>query len=123
MATPERGAPEAITDNELRVAATQMTPQRGAVDANVVQAEQLVREGAAKDAALIVLPEMFTSAAAFHQNMVKAIRPLDGAPAQLLEDMARKENAIVGGSFLAEDAGRVYNAFSPRDAGWHDPAP
>jgi predicted amidohydrolase len=35
-----------------------MTPQLGDVDANLAQAEQLVREAAAKDAALVMLPEM-----------------------------------------------------------------
>jgi predicted amidohydrolase len=88
-----------------------MTPKLGAVDANLAQAEQLARQAASKGAALIVLPEMFTSAAAFHESMMTAIRPLDGTPARLLKDLARQENAIIGGSFLAEDAGRVYNAF------------
>ena len=99
------------TADTLRVAAIQMTPRLGAVDDNLAQAEQLVRQAAAKDAALIMLPEMFTSAAAFHQDMVKAIRPLDGAPARLLRDLARQEQVMVGGSFLAEDHGRVYNSF------------
>jgi predicted amidohydrolase len=94
-----------------KVAAIQMEPQLGAVDANLTQAEQLVREAAAKQAQLIVLPEMFTSAAAFHEDIIKAIRPLDGKPAQLLKDLARQENTVVGGSFLAEDQGRVFNTF------------
>jgi predicted amidohydrolase len=111
LASPANTKPELSRGDRLKVAAIQMTPQLGAVDANLAQAEQLVREAAAKDVALVILPEMFTSAAAFHESMVKAIRPLDGAPAQLLRDLARQENIILGGSFLAEDAGRVYNSF------------
>jgi len=110
MASTETAIPEPERDETIRVAAIQMTPQLGGVDANLAQAEQLVREAAAKGAALITLPEMFTSAAAFHEDMVKAIRPVDGPPAELLKDLARQENAIVAGSFLAEDAGRVHNA-------------
>jgi len=107
-ATAESGTAGAET---LKVAAIQMEPQLGAVDANLAQAEQLVREAAAKQATLIMLPEMFTSAAAFHEDIIKAIRPLNGAPAQLLKDLARQDNTIVGGSFLAEDEGRVFNTF------------
>jgi predicted amidohydrolase len=111
MASPDRTSDGAETASTLRVAAIQMTPKLGAMDANLAQAEQLVRRAAAKDAALIMLPEMFTSAAAFHDDMIRAIRPVDGAPAQLLKDLARQEQVVVGGSFLAEDAGRVYNRF------------
>jgi hypothetical protein len=111
MASAENVISEAKGAHTLRVAAIQMVPQLGAVDSNLAQAEQLVRQAAAKDAVLIVLPEMFTSAAAFHEDMIKAIRPLGGGPAQLLKDLARQESVILGGSFLAEDAGRVYNAF------------
>ena len=111
LASSIGAAPAAERDDTLRVAAIQMTPKLGAVDANLAQAEQLAREAASKGAVLIVLPEMFTSAAAFHESMITAIRPLDGAPAQLLKDLARQERAIIGGSFLAEDAGRVYNTF------------
>ena len=111
LASSTGAAPAVGRDDTLRVAAIQMTPKLGAVDTNLAQAEQLARQAASKGAALIVLPEMFTSAAAFHESMMTAIRPLDGTPARLLKDLARQENAIIGGSFLAEDAGRVYNAF------------
>jgi predicted amidohydrolase len=55
--------------------------------------------------------EILTSAAAFHEDMVTSIRPLDGAPAQLLKDPARQENVILGGSFLAQEGDHVYNRF------------
>lgn len=102
---------ETAPSDRVKVAAIQMTPKLGDVEANLAQAEQLVREAASKKPGLIMLPEMFTSAAAFHESMITAIRPVDGAPAQFLQDAARRENVILGGSFLAEDAGRVYNTF------------
>jgi len=43
--------------------------------------------------------------------MVKASRPLDGAPAKLLENTARELGVVVGGSFLAQDGNRVLNTF------------
>jgi predicted amidohydrolase len=95
----------------LKVAAIQMAPKLGDVEANLAQAEQLIGEAISRGAEWVLLPEMFTSAAACHPDMARAIRPLDGAPAQLLRNMAHKGNAVVGGSFLAQDGDQVYNAF------------
>lgn len=111
VATADDAERTPASDSRLRVAAIQMTPKLADVDANLAQAEQLVREATRKGAQWIVLPEMFTSAAAFHEDMVTAIRPLNGAPAQLLRDLAREGNVVVGGSFLANDGGRVFNTF------------
>ncbi len=88
-----------------------MTPRLADVEANLVQAERLVGEAIRRGAEWILLPEMFSSAAAFHEDMVRAIRPLDGAPARLLKRMAREGNAVVGGSFLASEGDRVRNSF------------
>ncbi|MCH5376523.1 MAG: carbon-nitrogen hydrolase family protein, partial [Planctomycetes bacterium] len=93
------------------MAAIQMVPKLGDVDANLAQAQNLVNEAASRGAKWNMLPEMFTSAAAFHQDMLSAIRPIDGAPAQLLKDSARRHGAVVGGSFLAQDGERVRNSF------------
>ena len=54
---------------------------------------------------------MFTTAAAFHTDMIRAIRPIDGAPAQLLRRMARAGHCTIGASFLAVDRGKVFNSF------------
>lgn len=96
---------------KLRVAAIQMEPRLGDVAANLEQAEQLIRQAQKQKAEWIALPEMFTTAAAFHPDMLSAIRPLDGAPAQLLKRLARQGNCVIGGSFLALRAGNAYNSF------------
>ncbi len=98
-------------DQALRVAALQMTPVLGDAPANLRQAEALIREAQRRGAQWIVLPEMFTSAAAFHPDMLSAIRPLDGEPAQLLRRLARQGRTVIGGSFLASRDGEVYNSF------------
>lgn len=103
-ATPE---PEA----RLRVAAIQMVPVLGDVQANLGQAEQLVRQAIAQGAQWVILPEMFTSAAAFHPRMLDAIQPLDGAPMKMLTSLARSTNTVVGGSYLARRGRDVYNSF------------
>jgi len=97
--------------SRLRVGAIQMQPRLGDVAANLEQAERLIREALRRGAEWIALPEMFTSAAAFHEGMLGAIRPVGGEPLQFLQRLARAEGCTLGGSFLASDKGEVYNSF------------
>ena len=108
---PHTGKTATKTPQQLRVAAIQMTPRLGNVGANLEQAEQLILEARNKGAEWISLPEMFTSAAAFHPNMLEAIRDIDGEPARFMKRLARQENCVIGGSFLAQRKGQVYNSF------------
>jgi predicted amidohydrolase len=101
----------ASSGQRLKVAALQMTPKLGDVDANLAQAEQLIRQAQKQGAEWIVLPEMFTSAAAFHPELLTAVRPLDGAPAQMMRRLARQGGSVIGGSFLASRGGEVFNSF------------
>ena len=106
------GVSSALTaKTPIRAAAIQMAPALGDVEANLAQAERLLDEAIGRGAKWIVLPEMFTSAAAFHEAMVTAIRPIDGAPARLMRDKAGRHGVTIGGSFLAEEAGGVHNSF------------
>jgi predicted amidohydrolase len=97
--------------NKLLVAAIQMTPKLADVTANLEQAEQLIRQAQKKGAQWIILPEMFTSAAAFHPDMHAAIQPLDGAPLKMMKQLAREGNSVIGGSFLAQQQQGVFNSF------------
>lgn len=108
---PGLGIASLPADRNIRVAAIQMAPKLADVQANMAQAEMLVREALRQGAQWIALPEMFTSAAAFHPDMLQAIQPLDGAPTSLLKTLARQGNAVIGGSFLASRNGDVYNSF------------
>lgn len=111
QAATSKGA-SVINTPRLRVAAIQMSPKLGDIESNLNQAEQLVREALRKGAQWIVLPEMFTSAAAFHPDMLKTIQPIDGVPLQLLKRLAREGNAVIGGSFLARHEQQVFNTFA-----------
>lgn len=95
----------------LPVAAIQMIAELGNVESNLSKAEQLVRIALRRGARLVILPEFFVSGIAFHPEMAKATRAVDGAPAQMLRTLARQGNAMVGGSFLAWRDGNVYNSF------------
>ena len=95
----------------VKAAAIQMVAKLGDASANLAQAERLVRQAIKQGAEWIILPEMFTSAAAFHDDMLKAIKPVDGAPLQMMKKLSREGNVVIGGSFLAKDKKDIYNAF------------
>ncbi len=95
----------------LRVAAVQMAPKLADAQANLAQAERLVRDAQALHAQWIILPEMFTTAAAFHPDMLGGIQPLEGPAAQMMLRLSRQGNSVIGGSFLASRNGEVYNSF------------
>lgn len=97
----------------IRMAAIQMYAEFGEVDANLEQAERLVREAFAQGAEWVILPEFFTSAMGFHPKMLDAARPSDGEPYQLLLRLAREHGGVVGGSFISlkAETGHAYNTF------------
>jgi predicted amidohydrolase len=95
----------------IRVAAIQMTADLANVDSNMAKAERLVRLAFKRGARWVILPEFFTSGIAFHPDMPKAARPIDGPPSRLLRGLAREGRATVAGSFLAWRKGNVYNTF------------
>ena len=80
----------------IRVAAVQMTAKFGDVDANLAKAERLVRMAFERGADWVILPELFASGNAFHPQMAKTTRAIDGSPAELLRELARQGNATVG---------------------------
>src|SRR4051794_33024460 len=72
----------------IRVAAVQMTAELANIDANLEQAERLTHLAFEHGARWVILPEFFASGLAFHPDMAKAVRAIDGAPAQLLRQLA-----------------------------------
>ena len=95
----------------MRVAAIQMTAELGNVKANLKYAKQLANSAFKEGAELVILPEFFTSAVAFHPKMLDVVRPIDGEPTQLLNQLAKKYNGIIGGSFIALRGNEIYNTF------------
>ena len=109
----------------MRVAAVQLQPVIGDIDANLSACERLAGRAAAEGAEWIVLPEFFTTGVGFFPELAHRSLPPDGAATQLLLSLARRHGAAVGGSFLCRDSdGHVRNAFflaTPEGiAGRHD---
>lgn len=109
----------------LRVAAVQLEPVIGDVEANLDASQRLVRRAAREGAQWVLLPEFFTTGMGFLPALATTALPRDGAASAMLHDLARELDITVGGSFLCADAdGEVRNAFVLVDAtgvlGRHD---
>ncbi len=95
----------------MKIAAIQMVAKLADVEANLKIADRLASQAFTEGAELVVLPEFFTSAMAYHPKMLDAVRSIEGRPMQLLQNLARKHHGIVGGSFIALRSEESYNTF------------
>jgi predicted amidohydrolase len=96
----------------MRVAAIQLESRVADVGENLRRCRALGEEAAAAGAEWIVLPEFFSTGMGFDDRMADAACPPDGAPMELLRDLATRHGATVGGSFVCRDAdGDNRNAF------------
>ncbi|MUM19598.1 carbon-nitrogen hydrolase family protein [Mycobacterium sp. CBMA271] len=106
-------------------AAVQLEAVIGDVAANLEKCAQLADEAGRAGARIIALPEFFTSGIAFDPSLKDAALPPSGAATELLCAVARRYDALVGGSFLCRDEdGHVRNAYFAADStgivGRHD---
>ncbi|ACL05966.1 Nitrilase/cyanide hydratase and apolipoprotein N-acyltransferase [Desulfatibacillum aliphaticivorans] len=95
----------------MKAAAVQMRAALGDVESNLKSAEHLANQAFSAGAEIVILPEFFPSAMAFHPKMLYAARPLHGEPMELLKGLAKQNNGVAGGSFNAIRQGEVYNTF------------
>ena len=98
-------------EKSIKVAAIQMCAELADVNENLLKTEYLVRHAAKEGAGWVVLPEFFTSACAFHPKMLEAILPIEGEATQLLKQLSKELNIIIGGSFLAKHQKDIFNTF------------
>ncbi len=96
----------------MRVAAIQLDVALADVPANLATCESLACYAARAGAQAIVLPEFFTTGAAFLPQLANAALAPDGPATDMLLRIGREEGVLIGGSFLCRDAdGEVRNAF------------
>jgi N-carbamoylputrescine amidase len=95
----------------MKVAAIQMRARVGAIAQNLSSAEALVREAFRHGAQWVILPEFFPSAVAFTPAMLSAMQPLEGPALELMRRLAREQDGIVGGSFIAQSGKDCFNSF------------
>ncbi|MBA0046594.1 carbon-nitrogen hydrolase family protein [Mycobacteroides sp. LB1] len=107
------------------VAAIQLDATLGDIPANLSACERLADEAGQRGAKIIALPEFFSTGIGFTEALIDAALPPEGAATTLLSTLARRYQALVGGSFLCRDPdGEVRNAYLLADpsgvVGRHD---
>lgn len=96
----------------MRVAAVQLEAQVGDIDANLEMCAGLARRAVLEGARWVALPEFFSTGVANRPDLAQNAPTADGAPTQLLRDLARDGGVYVSGSTLVRDVdGNVRNAF------------
>ena len=96
----------------MRVAAVQIEAELGDVPRNLSLCERETDDAAGAGAELVILPEFFSTGVAFLPALSLTAPPADGAPTQMLRELARRHGIHVGGSTLVRDVdGHVRNAF------------
>ena len=102
----------------LKAAAVQMKAVLGNVAANLEKADRLVEEAARKGAQIIILPEFFTSAAAFHPSMLDAVLPLNGKAYRIPCIQGKKAPALCGRFIHRIKIRRTLQHLCPGHARW-----
>jgi N-carbamoylputrescine amidase len=95
----------------IKVAAIQMCARFGDVAENLRKAERLLEDALEKGSKWAILPEFFTSAVGFYPGILKVALPLDGPALSMMQTMASRYNAVVGGSFICRRENDNYNTF------------
>ena len=95
----------------MKFAAIQMVAEFARVKKNLEITKRLASEAFKRGAECVILPEFFTSAMGFHPDMLDVVRDLNGEPMQLLQNLSKRYNGIIGGSFIACKEGENYNTF------------
>lgn len=96
----------------MKVAAVQMKAALGDVRFNLEKARGLIREAFRQGCEMVILPEFFPTAVAFHPSLLKAAMPLEGPAPQLMREMAVEHGGYVGGSFIASVGRDNLNVFA-----------
>ncbi len=95
----------------MKFAAIQMVAEFAQVSKNLKITKRLASDAFKEGAECVILPEFFTSAMGFHPNMLDVVRHLQGEPMKILQELSKKYNGIIGGSFIARRDAENYNTF------------
>lgn len=97
--------------NKTRVAAIQLEAKSGHVDLNLESAEKLCLKAINEGAAVIALPEFFTTRITFDPCVYDSVLPVKNEAVDLLLNLAKTHNCSIGGSMLIAEGDEIYNRY------------
>jgi predicted amidohydrolase len=96
----------------IKVAAVQPALRVAETEWNMKRCDELVRDAAREhNPDVIILPEGFTSPNVYDKRLRHTAFPVDGAPYQMLVNLARELGCSVGGGFTAKRGGDTRNTY------------
>jgi predicted amidohydrolase len=95
-----------------RIAVVQPALELGEVEQNLARVEDLIRDAHREHgAAVIVVPEGFTTPNVYARVLRGTARPVDGQPLQMLTRLARELDCVLAGGFIAVRGRHTYGTF------------
>jgi predicted amidohydrolase len=95
-------APAATPSRELKVAVIQPALRLAEQEWNLRHVESLVRDAVREhNPAIVVLPEAYNTPNVYHPVLRTTPVPIEGAPYQLLKQMAREHGCWISGGYVA----------------------
>lgn len=94
----------------MKIASIQLNAEFANVASNLKQCEDYISQVALEGAELVVLPEFFSSAMGFSDQMLDVARQNKNV-ANWLKQLAAKYKIIIGGSYISFDGDNAFNVF------------
>jgi len=94
----------------MKIASIQLNAEFADVASNLEQCEDYISQVASVGAELVVLPEFFSSAMGFSDQMLEVARQNKNV-ANWLKQLADKYKIIIGGSYISFDGDNAFNLF------------
>jgi predicted amidohydrolase len=96
----------------IRIAVVQPALALGEVERNLARIEDLIRDAHREHgAAVIVVPEGYTTPNVYAKVLRATARPVDGQPLQMLTRLARELDCVLAGGFIAVRGRHTYGTF------------
>mgnify|MGYP000424574917 CR=1 FL=1 len=100
-----------VGGERVKIAAIQLNANFADIQSNLIQSESYIRQAALSGAELVLLPEFFTSAIGFSEQMLN-VAIQNKQVQDWLRKLAAECGVIIGGSYIAFDGEDAFNLFN-----------
>jgi predicted amidohydrolase len=102
---------QACGDKNMKIAAIQINADFADVKSNLIKSEEYIRQSVSAGAEFVLLPEFFTSAIGFSEQMLD-VSVQNRQVLKSMKQWAAHYRVIIGGSYIAFNGKDAFNLFS-----------
>lgn len=103
---------DSINQRTLKIAAVQMVSQVGLIEDNLKHAYRLLKVALAREAEMVIFPELMPSGYTLAAKIWKGAEPSDGPTVDWLKQVSKEFGIYVGTSFIEAREGHFFNTFA-----------